>query len=143
MATCSGDAGSNTLTGDWRADTLRGRAGDDTLKGRHGADRLYGDEGDDTLYGGAADDALYGGLGDDTLHGGPSADIPVFVGTDSTAMGADTILDFTDGNDRIDLSAYGLTGFDAVSRLTVFLSTAGATGNNSSFGVQNDARWHR
>ena len=114
MAICSGDAGSNTLTGDWRADTLRGRAGDDTLKGRHGADRLYGDEGDDTLYGGAAAD---------TLHGGSGADIFVFAGTGSAAMGADTIPDFTDGDDRIDLSAYGLTGFDAVSRL---ISTNGS-----------------
>ena len=63
-----------------------------------------GEEGDDTLVGGADDDTLYGGSGADTF---------VF----EAAHGTDTILDFANGTDMIDLSA--LTQITEFSDLTI------------------------
>ena len=74
------------------------------LEGGAGSDALMGEEGDDTLDGGADNDVLYGGSGDDTF---------VF----RAGHGTDTILDFTDGDDMIDLTA--LTDITAFSDLTI------------------------
>ncbi len=62
----------------------------------------------DTLTGGAGDDTITGLAGDDTLTGGDGADTFVFA----SGHGNDTITDFTDGEDTIDLSAFtSITGF--------------------------------
>lgn len=61
-----------------------------------------GDTGE-TLAGGPGGDILIDGAGSDVLSGGPGADIFVF-GLDGEL---DTILDFTPGEDRIDISAWG------------------------------------
>ncbi|MCP5075907.1 MAG: hypothetical protein GY947_21775 [Rhodobacteraceae bacterium] len=47
-----------------------------------------------------------GGTGDDTLTGGNNLDTFVF----GLKAGNDTITDFQDGNDDIDLTAYNLSG---------------------------------
>ncbi|MDE0538734.1 MAG: calcium-binding protein [Rhodospirillales bacterium] len=63
----------------------------------------------DTLTGGAGDDTIAGLGGDDTLTGGDGADKFVFA----SGHGDDTITDFTDSEDTIDLSAFtSITGFD-------------------------------
>jgi len=68
----------------------------------------------------SGDDTITGLGGDDTLTGGEGADTFVF----ESGHGADTIADFSDGEDTIDLSAFtGITGF---SDLTVTQS-----GNNT------------
>ena len=60
-----------------------------------------------------SDDVLQGGTSDDTMTGGTGADTFVFA----SGHGSDTITDFTDGEDTIDLSAFtSITGF---SDLTV------------------------
>ena len=91
--------------------TLTGVATDD-LDGTNFSfyqDTYTGTDGDDTLEGGAGDDTLTGGAGDDTLTGGEGRDIFVFGAGD----GDDTITDFTDRTDLIDLSAFaGIAGFD-------------------------------
>ena len=76
-------------------------------------DEYTGAEGDDILTGGAGDDTITGLAGDDTLTGGEGADTFVFA----SGHGNDTITDFTDGEDTIDLSAF--TGINGFGDLTV------------------------
>ena len=103
-----GDAGDDTIFGDAGNDWIVGGAGDDELYGGADNDKLVAGSGTDELFGGAGADSLNGGLGDDTLTGGADADTFYFNG----AFGTDTITDFTDGEDAIDLTAMtGITGF--------------------------------
>ena len=89
-------------------DTIYGGEGDDYLVGGEGADTIEGGADDDWLYGGEGDDTITGGTGDDTLTGGAGADTFVFASGD----GSDTITDFTNGTDKIDLSAISsISGF--------------------------------
>ncbi|MBL4543940.1 MAG: hypothetical protein JKP97_19525, partial [Rhodobacteraceae bacterium] len=59
--------------------------------------------GNDTLRGGDGDDGVWGGIGNDLLTGGAGADRFVFAAGDD----ADTITDFEDGIDKLDLSDFG------------------------------------
>lgn len=84
------------------------------LEGGTGNDKLWGDQGDDTLIGGEGADWLRGFYGEDTLTGGEGADtfdfFSVTASTDRTSSdplvtyGIDTITDFEQGQDKIDLS---------------------------------------
>ena len=111
-----------------QANALWGNAGDNRLLGGGGADRLYGGDGDDRLWGGVGNDVLRGDAGADQLTGGAGSDRFVFASvsdTGATAQSADTITDFAQGADKIDLSA-----IDAISTNSVtadeffFLGTA-------------------
>lgn len=92
-----GDAAGDTLTnienvvGSQYGDTITGDANNNRIEGLNG------------------DDILKGGLGNDALFGGAGADRFVY---DTTVWGNDTIFDFTDGVDRIDLTGSGLTFSD-------------------------------
>ncbi|WP_238368002.1 calcium-binding protein [Mesobacterium pallidum] len=111
--TVLGGTGNDTVFGGWGTDSIRGGEDHDLLQGENGADTLWGDAGRDTLMGGDGDDSLdggswidtlVGGAGDDTMTGGGGADVFVFEpGTDS-----DTITDFTNGEDKLDVSALAL-----------------------------------
>lgn len=91
--------------GGGKADLMIGNEGNNTLDGFAGNDTLLGGSGNDTLRGGEGNDRIDGGRGDDTLQGDIGADRFVF----STGYGTDTITDFGDGADRIDLTR--LNGF--------------------------------
>ena len=104
---------------------MRGHAAGDTivdienLEGSSYADRLLGDNAANSLWGRAGNDTLEGRAGDDILDGGPGADLlKGGRGTDTFVFrfddGDDTISDFTDGQDRIDLSEFDLSGFAAL-----------------------------
>ena len=104
-----GGEGDDRLDGGDGSDDLYGEEGGDILEGGQGFDRLFGGEGDDRLEGGAGDDVLVGGEGDDALTGGAGADTFVF----SPDHGTDTITDFGNGDDVLDLSALeGIAGFE-------------------------------
>ncbi|MDE0175202.1 MAG: calcium-binding protein [Defluviicoccus sp.] len=111
-----GGGGMDLVLGGRGNDKLYGGTDNDTLAGHLGSDELDGGAGDDTLDGGAGQDILEGGLGDDTLWGdrcGPD-EIDTFVY--APGHGGDTIKDFQDGLDRIDLSAFdGISGFSDLS----------------------------
>ena len=120
----AGGAGNDRLHGGDDDDRLFGQAGDDSLEGGAGADVLIAGNGNDTLDGGAGadsffaqagDDRLIGGAGDDVLRGQAGDDVFVFA----AGHGADTIADFSDGSDLIDLTAFALGGFEAVSATAV------------------------
>ena len=98
---------------------LDGGAGNDFIDGLNGNNVLVGGAGDDSIYGRAGTDTLDGGTGNDTLSGGADADTFVFA----DGYGADTILDFEDGTDTIDL-----TGVSGVSSAVDVFNRASLNG---------------
>ena len=111
----AGDLRDNRLDGDAGDDVLYGGpgGGDDELLGGPGADRLYGGIGNDVLEGGAGNDRLWGGPDHDTLSGGEGDDAFIFV----PGGGSDTILDFANGANTIDLTAF--TDIQSIADLTL------------------------
>jgi Ca2+-binding RTX toxin-like protein len=113
-----GDAGDNFLDGGAGNDNLAGGAGNDNLTGGAGNDNLTGGAGNDNFTGGAGNDTIDGGVGNDTINGGAGADqlrggtgnnIFGFQFGQSLSSGADRILDFAVGTDKIELfSAAGI-----------------------------------
>jgi RTX calcium-binding nonapeptide repeat (4 copies)/FG-GAP repeat len=113
-----GDAGENFLDGGAGNDNLSGEAGNDILTGGAGNDNLTGGAGNDNLTGGAGLDTIDGGVGNDTINGGAGADqlrggignnVFGFQFGQSLSNGADRILDFAVGTDKIELfSAAGI-----------------------------------
>ena len=116
----NGDDGNDRIYGQNGADQLNGGFGSDRLKGNDGNDTLQGGDGNDALFGGAhvdvllgeaGNDWLLGGTGDDVLNGGAGDDkLWGQGGVDTfryeTGGGIDTIKDFEDDMDVIDLSAW-------------------------------------
>jgi Ca2+-binding RTX toxin-like protein len=142
MAVIVGNFRNNEINGTIFGDFIRGLGGHDEIEGRGGADRLWGgagwDElegggnedillghgGNDELEGGMAADQLHGGVGDDELDGGQGNDIlsgsagaDVFD-FDTDDSGRDIIVDWTDGDDRLDITDYNLTLGQALARGT-------------------------
>ena len=93
----------DTMTGGGGNDTLQGGAGNDHLSGGLGRDLLLGGANADVLSGGSGADTLKGDSGNDKLTGGGGVDVFVFA----AGGGADTIKDFTDALDKIDLTDFG------------------------------------
>ncbi len=101
-----GFAGADNISGGAGDDVIWGDNDGDTLAGDAGSDRLYGGEGVDIIDGGAGIDRIFGGTEGDTLTGGSETDFFFFEAN----AGADTITDWTNGEDRV-----------------VFLASSGAT----------------
>jgi len=92
-------------------ENITGSNFDDTLTGDAGANVLTGLDGNDTLMGRDSNDTLISGAGNDTLTGdgsmqagGPGAGSDTFVFAPNS--GQDTITDFQEGIDKIDVSGY-------------------------------------
>jgi Ca2+-binding RTX toxin-like protein len=121
----NGLGGNDTLWGGTGNDSVFGGDGNDIVYGdtswpRGGDDYLQGNAGDDTLIGGYGNDRMVGGTGNDVLIGGMGGDYMVGdAGTDTFRFAdvlesqnrlswgvkqLDTIVDFTQGQDKIDLS---------------------------------------
>ncbi len=98
----SGRNGVDYVDGFGGNDLLKGKGGNDKLFGGKGKDKLFGGDGKDKLYGGKGNDKLYGGKGNDKLTGGAGKDVFVFAKKE----GKDTITDFQNGKDKIDLKAF-------------------------------------
>ncbi|NHB77523.1 calcium-binding protein [Rhodobacter calidifons] len=107
-------------------ENVTGGAGNDRLGGNASRNVLVGGIGDDILAGRAGNDFLIGGLGNDRLNGGAASDTFVF----RLRAGADTVEDFQNGLDRLDVR--GL----AASLADVTVAQSGANTVLSAGGVQ-------
>ena len=147
-----GNGGNDILEGDVGADRLDGgpgldmvsyslsnegvtvRLGEDVIEGGHAEGDVFvsiegieGSNHDDILAGDSGANRLSGGYGDNVLEGGDGPDQFIF----DWVNGDDTILDFTDNEDLIDLSATDLSGFDALilssdsNGVTIHMTTSG------------------
>jgi Ca2+-binding RTX toxin-like protein len=111
----SGSATSGT--GNGLVNVIRGTDAANTLSGLAGNDTLYGNGGADMLIGGAGTDHMTGGSGNDTF---------VFAGGDfggATTSTADEIVDFTSGQDKIDLSAVDANSLLGGDQAFAFIGT--------------------
>ncbi|MDE0512860.1 MAG: hypothetical protein OXI88_13845 [Gammaproteobacteria bacterium] len=134
-----GDDGDDLLEGGAGADNMSGGAGMDTVSYREsdeavtvnleestvhgghaegdqitGFENVIGSAHADVLLGNDGDNLFEGGAGADRLEGGEGADTFIF----DRGHGEDTIADFTDGEDLIDLTAFGLSGFEELTSLS-------------------------
>src|SRR5262249_52514226 len=82
--------------------------------GTAGADRLFGGDFDDTLSGGDGNDIIGGRGGNDLLTSGAGNDTFVYS---RTGAQHDTVTDFQQGQDLIDVAAVGISSFEAVQQL--------------------------
>jgi len=141
--TIFGRAGADILSGNGGNDSMDGGAGADTINGGAGADSIDGGAGADTINGGAGADTLIGGAGNDSLQGGNALnELNVFRYL--AAFGDDTIQGFdanlTGGQDKIDLSALGVTSANFLTRVTIQANfLVGATTNNTLITVRDAA----
>jgi len=126
-----GGRDNDTLNGDAGNDVLRGNRGNDVLNGGDASDRMYGggnndtlngDAGVDYLYGENGNDILNGGAGNDSMTGGAGADIFVFEAMATT--NSDRVKDFTNGDDKLDLSSFGFGTFADVQAVSFDLGWA-------------------
>ncbi len=130
--TLVGGGGNDSIYGGDGNDMVVGdnswHGGDDYLQGNAGNDVLIGGGGNDRMVGGTGNDTLYGGLGGDYLIGSEGADLFVYTAVEDSqnivswgAKQLDQIVDFTQGEDKIDLSAIdanpGLAGDQAFTFL--------------------------
>ena len=116
--TLTGTAASDLVLGTRFDDVVTAGNGRDVVDGAAGNDRLFGQNGNDTLRGGEGNDLLNGGTFNDLLTGGLGRDQFVF----SRVSGDDRITDFTFGQDRLNLRAFGFA--DATTALAQFTQTA-------------------
>lgn len=139
--TINGTTWYDIINGDADSETIYGLDGGDTINGFEGNDYLSGGNGSDLLNGGSGNDSLIGGLtGYDTLSGGEGNDI--FVIERQSAYGSLEITDFTIGQDKLDLSATGISDIETLDFLSYGVANALAyriftEGNNQTITLDN------
>ena len=111
-------------TGNALVNVIRGNEAANTLSGAGGNDTLYGNGGADTLIGGIGTDHMTGGAGNDLFVFGDGE----FGGT--TTATADEIVDFTSGQDTIDLTGVDANSLIGGDQAFAFIGTA-AFGNSA------------
>ncbi|WP_422775931.1 M10 family metallopeptidase C-terminal domain-containing protein [Pseudomonas mediterranea] len=94
-----------SLMGTEKADRLQGNARGEIIEGLAGDDRLHGALGNDILVGGEGRDLLVGGGNNDVFRFDALSDSY----RTATENHTDRLIDYTAGEDRIDLSALGFT----------------------------------
>ena len=120
------------VTGTEVSNQIQPGTGDDYVQAMGGNDTIYGKGGNDTLSGGSGNDYIDAGLNDDLLIGGEGYDrLRGGIGADtfrlSTGHGMDHIMDFNDGEDKIEIRA--IDGFENI------VVRPGADGNARIFNL--------
>lgn len=101
-------------------DLVIGGTGDDTLLGFYGNDNLMGGDGNDFLVGDPGNDTLTGGAGNDSFfYGGVEGSLANY--------GVDVIIDFTSGQDLLQLSSFTFEGLTAIKFASVTSDVEAAT----------------
>ncbi len=129
-----GGLGNDVVSGGLGNDRLFGEGGDDILYGNtasningnaDGQDFLYGGAGNDQLFGGSDTDQLFGGDGNDKLDGSAGNDFmtggagyDTFILRSENGPQNDSILDFDVSQDKIDVTALGISDFDTIKALS-------------------------
>lgn len=114
--------GQGRVLGDWNANVLDFSAttllGHAVIDGGGGNDTITGSAGAEVMKGGDGNDVLCGKGGNDLLYGGSGRDVFTF---DAAGWGRDTVADYRDNYDRIDVRGSGATSFAelAVTQLGV------------------------
>jgi Ca2+-binding RTX toxin-like protein len=98
-------AGGLTGTGNALGNQIFGSDGNDQLYGLGGNDTVDGGAGNDIVDGGDGDDYVVGGAGLDKAWGGAGKDYFAFGNDIVGQVGADEVMDFVRGVDKIDLRA--------------------------------------
>jgi serralysin len=115
-----------------------GGSGSDTLTGNETANVLKGGAGQDKLSGLSGNDTLDGGLGTDTLVGGAGSDIFDVNSVKETSLGArDTIQDFLQGVDHIDLRTIDASAVVAGDQAFSFIAARSFTGQAGQLNFAN------
>jgi Ca2+-binding RTX toxin-like protein/subtilisin-like proprotein convertase family protein len=108
------------------SNVINGTVKNDIINGTALNDEIYGNDGIDNIKGNAGNDLIIGGKGADVLLGGTGNDQFIFKNlTDSTTTASDLIIDFTKGEDKINLSDLG---FEDITNQSV--------SNNSAHGLE-------
>ena len=123
-------AGDDLVFGLGGRDVIELQDGYDEAHGGDANDNILGHAGNDKLFGDDGFDKLFGGLDDDELTGGLDADYFVFQTEGSIGFGLDTILDFENGIDRLDMRQVYSVGnsantADSFSDFTILVSSIG------------------
>jgi Ca2+-binding RTX toxin-like protein len=104
--------------------TVYAGAGADTLIGGAGADEIWGRGGSDRITGGLGADILRGGEGDDVFDYNAAAE--------SGPTARDSILDFTSGSDKIDLSGIDANSLADGDQAFSFIGSGAFTGSGAA-----------
>ncbi|MCS6958434.1 MAG: hypothetical protein RMK91_00070 [Pseudanabaenaceae cyanobacterium SKYGB_i_bin29] len=109
-----GGQGEDVVVGGEGSDNVNGNKGDDIVFGGVGNDTVRGGQDNDTVLGGDGNDVLYGDIGTDELIGGSGIDVFVL----QAGKGADTIVDFTFGEDWLGLDTLEGGGNPSLANFT-------------------------
>ncbi|WP_421760632.1 M10 family metallopeptidase C-terminal domain-containing protein [Devosia sp.] len=115
---------------EWGGRQLHGTDADNTLTDRGGSNALFGEAGSDHLFGAAGNDILNGGTGQDILDGGAGRDRFDFTSIDDTPAGAlnrDTIADFEQGQDILNLGKIDADTLHSGNQAFAFVGDAAFT----------------
>ncbi|HYS27287.1 MAG TPA: peroxidase family protein [Vicinamibacterales bacterium] len=119
--------GDDSVIGGPGNDNIRGGTGNDVLTGNNGADTLDGGDGADIINGNNGNDVITGGAGNDTMSGG-AHDALADNATGNVyrfglGSGQDSVSGFDSnpagGQDRLDVSARGITAANFASRVLI------------------------